>query len=332
LTIYPVFLANAACPQRCVYCDQTRLSGVTEIGPPRRMLENLARMLPGRGAGEVAFYGGSFTLLPADFQNALLAGAAEFVGRGRCRGIRISTHPAGLDQGHLDLLSRYPVTTVEVGCQSFDDRVLRAAGRGHTAAQSIAGLERLLAEGWQVVAQLMPGLPGADDAEAEASLRTVVAAGIRQVRIYPVVVLEGTPLADMYRRGTYRPWSVDETVDCCARLWRQCLRSGVRVIRMGLPPLDDEPVAGPWHPAFGQLVRSRLWYHALATAGCGKAAVTLAVHPDDLSDAVGYRRQNIQRLEGEGLQVRLEPDPGLERLCVRAGDNVQKIHEVEGLS
>ncbi|GAB4168111.1 MAG: radical SAM protein [Geothermobacteraceae bacterium] len=332
MTIYPVFLANAACPRRCVYCDQTRLSGVAAIQHPRRMLESLARMLPEAGAGEVAFYGGSFTLLPPDTQNALLAGAAEFVARGRCRGIRLSTHPAGLGQGHLDLLSRYPVTTVEVGCQSFDDRVLRAAGRGHSAAQSLAGLERLLVGNWQVVAQMMPGLPGADFAEAEASLRTVVAAGIRQVRIYPVVVLEGTPLAEMYRTGTYRPWSLDEAVDCCARLWRQCLRSGVRVIRMGLPPLEDEPVAGPWHPAFGQLVRSRMWYHALATAGCGKSVVTVAVHPDDLSDAVGYRRQNIQRLEGEGLQVRLEPDPALDRLCIRDDGRVQKIFEVKGLS
>lgn len=329
MTIYPVFLPHAACPGRCIYCDQTRLSGVQANDAWAPLVAKLDQMLPEQGQGEIAFYGGSFTLMPAAVQRRLLEDAARFVDQGRCGGIRLSTHPLGLETEHLDLLAQFPVSTVEVGCQSFDDQVLRSAGRGYSSSKLRAGLHRLLDRPWNVVAQLMPGLPQADAVEAEHSLRTVIGLGIRQVRLYPVIVLEGTALADAYRSGRYRPWTLEHAVATCARLWLLCLRSGVSVLRMGLPPLEQPPVAGPWHPAFGQLVRSRLWYHGLARAAAGSGDVEVWVNPADLSDAIGFQRGNLKLLAGRGTCVRLRPDADVPRLCFRVDDVVEKLAHIE---
>jgi len=327
--IYPFFIPGGGCPTRCVYCRQELFAGVDAPPAPAEVATALERWLPPAGEGEIAFFGGSFTLLPLERQQDYLEIAATFVAAGRCSGIRISTHPLGLDDDRLRFLRRFPVTTVEVGCQSFDDGVLRRAGRGYGAAVALDGLRRLTRQGVRVGVQLMPGLPGGDPAEALASLRTALALPADCLRFYPTVVLPGTPLARWWRQGNYRPWSLDEAVACCARMCRLARRAGVPVIRIGLPPLRTPPLAGPWHPAFGQLVKSRLWYHVLTAVLSRHAADEVAVCPAELSDAAGHGRGNLQRLQQcHGLR-RLRPDPALPAGFFRVGNALYNLIDVE---
>ncbi|MBE0597009.1 MAG: radical SAM protein, partial [Desulfuromonadales bacterium] len=191
------------------------------------------------------------------------------------------------------------VTTVEIGCQSFCPQVLIAAERGHGPEAAGLAVARLRRCGLRVGLQLMPGLPSGDRGEAVASLHAALRLDPDFLRLYPAVVFQGTPLADDWRQGRYRPWSLQEAVDCCAELLWRCRQAAVPVVRTGLqadPALTTAIVAGPWHPAFGQLVRSRLWLRALTAAarqsGGGEAGVALA----DLSDALGHRRENLTAL------------------------------------
>jgi hypothetical protein len=80
-----------------------------------------------------------------------------------------------------------------------------------------------------------------------------------------------------------------------------CRRNAVPVIRMGLqgtPELEggQARVAGPWHPAFGQLVRSRLWLRGLERGSAATGARSAEVHPSDFSDARGHGRYNFEYL------------------------------------
>ena len=102
-----------------------------------------------------------------------MATASRFVASGQVAGIRISTRPDALDDKCLARLQAYGVTTVEIGCQSFNDSVLTAAGRGHTATDSASAVRRCLKAGFQVGVQLMPGLPRGDAVGG----RSIVAAG-----------------------------------------------------------------------------------------------------------------------------------------------------------
>lgn len=143
----------------------------------------------------------------------------------------------------------------------------------------------------------MPGLPGANRNEALTSLGRSLELKPDFLRIYPTVVLAGSALETLFRKGEFRPMSLEEAVDLCAEMLWRCHRAAIPVIRLGLqatPELDsgNGVVAGPYHPAFGQLVRSRLWRRAMERGIKEGLGDRVAVCPRELSDALGHRRQN----------------------------------------
>lgn len=302
MRIYPFFIPHAGCPHRCLFCDQHRISGRRDAPPPEEVAGELEKILPSHGDGEVAFYGGSFTLLPEVGQRSYLGSVAPFMAGGRVAGIRISTRPDALPSSVVGFLADSGVKTVEIGCQSFCADVLKRAGRGHGPHHAGEAVDRLRRRGLAVGLQLMPGLPGGDRAEALLSLERAIGLRPDFLRIYPTVVLAGSTLERLYRAGLYRPLDLEAAVDLGARMLWRCRDAGIPVIRFGLQAeteLDsgDAWVAGPYHPALGQLVRSRLWRRALARLlGMGGVG-PLRVHPSDLADAVGHRRGNRYNLE-----------------------------------
>lgn len=276
------------------------------------------RLLPRGGGGEVAFYGGTFTLLPAGEQQAYLEAVAPFVNSGRVAGVRVSTRPDALPAGAAAWLSGLGVTTVELGCQSFAADILRQSGRGHDERAAAVAVARLRHAGLAVGLQLMPGLPGGDRAEALASLAAALALTPDFIRIYPTVVLRGTALARLYLAGRFSPVGLEEAVDWCAEMLWRCRQAGTPVIRLGLqasPELDSGAalLAGPYHPAFGQLVRSRLWLRALERLLGATGDRRVALHPADLADAIGHRRSNLDALQRRFGDCTLQPHTELPR-------------------
>lgn len=309
--IYPFFLSQRGCSQQCVYCCQELHQDGGQSWTPATVAAELERRLPVSAEGEIAFYGGSFTLLPEAEQLDFLQVAAAFVACQRASGIRLSTHPAGLSPVQLDRLTRFFVTTVEIGCQSFSDQVLTLSGRGHRVCEVVAGVKRLRARGIRVGLQLMPGLPGADHGEALTSLEAALSLAPDFIRIYPTVVLPGTPLEQLLAQGQYRPWSLDAAVDTVADMLERCRQAGVPVIRTGIPPLDCKPVAGPYHPAFGQLVKSRLWKRSLAAALTQVGPAEARVGYRFLSDAMGHKKSNLSELQKSHGLLAIRPDERL---------------------
>jgi hypothetical protein len=132
------------------------------------------------------------------------------------------------------------------------------------------------------------------------------------LRIYPTVVSAGTELERLYRAGCYAPLTLAEAVAVCKVMLMEALRASVPVVRIGLQATVElqegrSVVAGPWHPAFRQLVTGELFYdlavQLAAGLGAGRDAV-LAVAPVRLSDAAGHRRTNLHRLrEHHGVRV-----------------------------
>ncbi len=271
-------------------------------------------MLSGQGGGEVAFYGGSFTSLPVEVQDTYLAAAGPSFSAGRIDGIRVSARPDALGEKEVSFLQERGVTTVEVGVQSFSPEVLRRAERGHDTEAVSQAVFHLRRAGLKIGLQLMPGLPGGDRAEALRSLDAALALNPDFLRVYPTVVLRGTPLADEYLAGRYQPLSLATAVELCAEMAWRCRRRKVPVIRWGLHNQPELTAAGallsgPWHPAFGQLVRAHLWLRALlALAAKGEREVSVPVA--EFSDAQGHRRDNLCSLRERypGFALHAEPD------------------------
>lgn len=312
--IVPFFISHQGCPHQCVFCDQTRIAGATGELPDGETMRSRIAAYRGTAGGnpvEVAFFGGSFTALSPVDQERLLGPLQPLRERGEVSDIRISTRPDAVDGGNLVWLRRMGVDTVELGIQSMDDAVLEKAGRGHTAAQVVTACRLVKEEGLTLGAQLMPGLPGDTPATSLASLRRVLDLAPDFLRIYPTLVIAGTRLADFHRAGEYVPLSLAAAVSLCKQLLHAALVAGVPVVRIGLQPtaeLESEGsvVAGPYHPAFRQLVEGELCLdlaRKLAIDLPRGSDVTIFCAPSRVADVAGQRRQNVRALRREGVHV-----------------------------
>ncbi|MBU5613192.1 elongator complex protein 3 [Geomonas azotofigens] len=305
--LVPFFIPHQGCPHRCVFCDQERVSGagggLPTTGQLLRRIEEYRLGAPARKL-EVAFYGGTFTALPRPDQERLLLPLQPLLAAGVIQSVRLSTRPDAVDAETVRFLKEHGVATVELGVQSLDPEVLHLAGRGHGTSEVEQSVSALKEAGIVVGIQLMPGLPGDTPQTSLASLRRALALQPAFLRIYPTLVIEGTELARRYREGSYHPLTLTQAVALCKEMLAEAGQAGIPVVRFGLQPTSelDSPgvvLAGPYHPAFGQLVESELWFDRMCELLEGVPAgsrVSFGAPAGRVSDLVGQRRANLQRL------------------------------------
>ncbi len=295
-------MPHLGCPGACLFCNQTRITGQQEAMTPERAKEIIETSLQNRQKGEyweIGFFGGSFTGIPEKEQEALLKVAQEAVRAGLADGIRLSTRPDYINESVLERLVFYGVTTVELGAQSMDDAVLAANRRGHTARQTRKAAEAILAKGLHLGLQMMIGLPKDTPEKAMKTAEAFAAMKAECVRIYPTLVIRGTGLADLYEKGEYAPLTVDEAVSQCATLYGYFTEQNIDVIRMGLLEMPaDDVLAGPFHPAFGELVMSAACYEELFAKlqNFKGDALQISVNPRYVSVFLGQGRKNIKKI------------------------------------
>lgn len=215
------------------------------------------RRNPGRKK-EVAFYGGTFTALPEAIQEDYLKKISRLLDEGDS--LRVSTHPLYISDDVLVRLWRYRVRTIELGVQDFCDEVLLAAGRKYTAESALSAAGAVRKAGFTLGIQLMPGLPHSNPESLELNMRVLVRMKPDLLRLYPTVVIQDTPLSRLYKQGDYLPLSLKQAVGICADYAELCAANGIRIIKYGVPSNLNtvDVVAGPYHPAFGELVKQEL--------------------------------------------------------------------------
>jgi len=270
----------------------------TQLAWPRRHPESPV---------QVAFYGGSFTGLALERQRELLGAAQPFLASGQVQELRLSTRPDYITPEIAGFLKEQGVGIVELGAQSLDDQVLTASNRGHTATQVGQAVTCLKEAGIKVGLQLMLGLPGDTTNKALTSGRLAASLGPDMVRLYPCLVISGSPLAELYRQEQYQSLSLLQGVALAGRLWSIFKAHQIPVVRMGLQPsdsLEKSIMAGPYHPAFGELVLSRIFFkkvRALLAARLLQKTYRLSLARADESIFRGKGNANVKRLGALGL-------------------------------
>ena len=132
----PIFIPHLGCPNQCVFCNQRTISGVSDFDASSVKSEidaALATVDPSQET-EIAFFGGSFTGIDRELMISLLEIAKGYISDGRVSSIRCSTRPDYINEEILDILEGYGVKTIELGLQSFDDKVLALSKRGHLSS------------------------------------------------------------------------------------------------------------------------------------------------------------------------------------------------------
>lgn len=305
MSILPIFIPHAGCPHQCVFCNQKKISGQHSAALEAAQ-EQIARwrmwLRPSR-AHEAAFYGGSFTGLPLVLQRELLQLTDALLAEGFVGSVRLSTRPDYIDAERLRLLREHYVELVELGVQSLDDVVLQAAERGHTAAAVTQAMKLLKAFGFKTGLQLMVGMPQQSFASVQETARQAIALQPDIARIYPLLVIKDTPLAQSYAAGEFMPLTLEEAVEQAAWLYDELTKAGIKVIRIGLQA-DEELcapgniIAGPFHPAMGELVKSRALRNTLTPKLVAKAKSTrqLTLHcPPQLESKLrGQKNCNLR--------------------------------------
>ncbi len=308
--IIPIFIPHSGCPHQCVFCNQRAITGTSGVLPAesevRAMVDKfLGYKRKNRFPTEISFYGGNFLGLAPDRIQRLLDLAMPYVESRKIDGIRFSTRPDTIDQDRLNLIRPYPVSTIELGVQSMINPVLEMAGRGHSAEDTVNAVTLLKHQNYSVGLQMMTGLPGDTDVLCLETARQIIGLKPDFVRIYPTLVIAGSPLADLYQNGKYRPLTLENCVAQLTRLYLLFQEHHIDVIRMGLQASDelDSPttvLAGPYHPALGHMVFSKIFLDAASEKIRKKPSpydrVTLTVHPESLSRMQGLNKKNIDEL------------------------------------
>lgn len=304
-SIIPIFIPHIGCPHRCVFCNQWQITGhrgLPKAEEVRRQIDAYTAGVTEKRHWEAAFYGGSFTAIPARLQELLLQPAYAALQAGKIAAIRCSTRPDCIDDAVIARLRAYGLTCVELGVQSMDDSVLQAAKRGHSAADVVQATRLLRAAGFCVGHQLMPGLPGEDWESLQATTEKICRLRPDIARIYPVAVLKDTELAEMYQKGRYTPLTIAEGVKRAAYMKQKFLEHGIQCIRTGLQAtadLDDDAqvLAGAYTPAMGELADSRRYGRkilAVLRQLPGRLPVTIEYHRRDTSRVRGYHNVTVK--------------------------------------
>ena len=266
----PIFIPHLGCPNNCVFCNQRSISGHLSFDRSSvdSEIKEVLSTLSGDTYREIAFFGGSFTGIDRELMIYLLEVAKRYVDAGEVQGIRLSTRPDYISEEILDILRAYGVTAVELGIQSMSQSVLDASKRGHNTEVTERACALVKRYGFELVGQMMIGLPGADAETEKYTARRICEMGADYARVYPTVVFYETELCDMARCGEYIPLSDEEAVMRTKEVLRVFDSFDVPCIRVGLcasENLSDETAVygGANHSAIGELAMGELYYEKI---------------------------------------------------------------------
>ena len=312
--IIPIFVPHLGCPNDCIFCNQKSISGqktnMTKEKAKKIIDDYLKSMTDENAQIEIAFFGGSFTAIETERQEELLQTAYEYVKSGKVESIRVSTRTDCINKEILKRLKKYKVKTIELGVQSANDYILKRANRGHTFEDVKKASKLIRWYGFKLGHQMMVGLPESTRIDEINTAKALVKLKPKMVRIYPVLVVKNTKLEEEYEQGIYEPLSVVQAVEICKEIVRIFADKKIDIIRIGLQSTDEisdpqneksEVVAGPYHPAFRQLVESGMWYDAIVgkikKLNVKVKKVQVTVNPIDANNVIGHKKENVQKLK-----------------------------------
>lgn len=322
-----LFVPHMGCPHQCSFCNQKTISGsVKELTPDEVTATLETAVADGIDSEntEIAFFGGSFTAIPREYMVSLLEATKPYIKARRFCGIRISTRPDAIDEEILGILKEYGVTSIELGAQSTDEEVLLLNRRGHTRQDIINASALIREKGFSLGLQMMTGLLGDTDEKALKTSEDIISMKPDTVRIYPTITLDGTHLGELYKDGGYNPQSLEDAVSLCGKLLKRFYDNNIRVIRLGLHSggnVEEGYLAGPYHPAFGELCQSAIYLDCaideIKRSGLPRGEINLYVRSTELSKMTGQKGVNKEKLSTLGYNVTIKGMDSLEKYEIK---------------
>lgn len=280
ISVVAVMAKPAPCPGKCIYCAETENSpksytGLEPAARRARMFDydpylqatNRIKQLDAIGHSidkiELIIMGGTFLSCDKDYQEWFVkrcfdalnnkdsptlkdAQKMNETARSRCVGLTIETRPDYCRQKHIDQMLKLGATRVELGVQTLSDKVYKKVNRGHTIKDVVDVTRALKDSAFKIVYHMMPGLFQDDEEDIRMFENLFSDSNFRpdMLKIYPVLVIDGTILYDLYRRGEYKPLTNDTAKILIAKMMTK-VPPYVRIMRCQRDIPMEKIVAGP---------------------------------------------------------------------------------------
>lgn len=315
--IIPIFVPHEGCPHKCVFCNQNAITGSNEkidAEFTRNTIEEYLSTIKRKNSiVEISFFGGTFTAINIEKQKEFLAVAKEYKEKGDVDFIHLSTRPDYIDDEILTNLKNYSVDIIELGVQSLNEEVLLKAGRGHSI-EDVTKASKLIKEyGFVLGHQIMLGLPGDTfERDIETTKKSILMKP-DIYRIYPALVIKNTPMEKMYESGIYRPYDLYEAVEISKRIYCMLSYNNIKVIRIGLQPTEEinegkEILAGPFHPAFRELVEGSIYNQCILEElnGTKEKNAIIKVNNSDISKLYANKKKFFNDIKQQLITTNIE--------------------------
>ncbi|MCD6529327.1 tRNA uridine(34) 5-carboxymethylaminomethyl modification radical SAM/GNAT enzyme Elp3 [Candidatus Bathyarchaeota archaeon] len=283
-------------PEPCIYCpggpglgvpqsytghEPAAMRGIQNKFDPYLQVRHRLRQFEAIGHRvdkvELIVMGGTFPAAPVDYQRWFIKRCLDALSGTDSRsleeaksiaeaskihnvGITVETRPDWAKEKHVDQMLSLGVTRVELGVQNVYDDIYELVNRGHKVEDVVEATRILKDSGLKVGYHLMPGLPGSDfDRDLEAFRKVFSDPRFKPdfIKIYPCLVIKGTKLYELWRRGEYRPYTTEEAVELIAQV-KRFIPSWVRVMRVQRDIPSNLIVAGVKKSNLRELVHRKL--------------------------------------------------------------------------
>lgn len=200
-----IYLHVPFCVKKCAYCDFNAYSGMGHLAKDyiACVRTEIARCEErGRPVATVYFGGGTPTFLPAEGLVAILNTVRQTFDVLPNAEISAEANPTSADAEKFAAMRRAGFNRLSIGVQAFDDRLLRAVDREHSAEEAERAVRMAREAGFTHVSiDLMFGLPTQTRADWDATLERALALKTEHISLYALTLEPGTRFERLHKGG-----------------------------------------------------------------------------------------------------------------------------------
>lgn len=256
------------------------------------------------------YYAGSLTNVNKNEYEKFLKEANDRMRAKRLEKLHISVEPTLISKELLQILKRYNVITVELEVKIANDFILKKYKAGFTSDEIKKASKMIKHSRMNLGYQLMVGFPDSTKIDEQDSAKQLIKFRPNLVRIYPVLVIEGTELATEYQNNEYQPLTLAQAIERCKELIYIFNKKKIKAITVGSVSETNmkkeekneiKVLAGPTHQAFAQLVEDSIWYDSIVGKikkfNSKAKEIKIEVHPSNVNNVIGYEKGNAKKIE-----------------------------------
>ena len=256
------------------------------------------------------YYAGSLTNIKENKIEKFLDEANQKRKNKRLEKLHISIEPNKVSKELVKLLKANDVITIELEIKIANNFILKKCKYDYTVEDIKKASKIIRRKRLNVGYQIMVGLPDSTRIDEQESAKILIKYRPTFIRLYPVLVTEGTELESALKNDEYEPLTLQQGIERCKELIY--LFNKKKINSISLSNLNENSstkdnkdglkiIAGPNHQAFPQLVEDSIWYDSIV----GKIKkynskvkeVKVEVHPSNINNVMGYEKENLQKIK-----------------------------------